>query len=607
MGGRSDNLERQIILNQLVQSIRSKEPIVGVSIGGGRSAKQAASGGADLLLALNSGRFRMVGVASTAGMLPFANSNQMVFDFGSKEVLPRVKNIPVVFGACAQDMTLTHQELLNKIESQGFDGINNFPTVSLIDGQYREALEENGEGFNNEVDLLKMASQRGMFTVAFAVTQEEAIAMAKANVDILCLHFGWTYLKTVEGPTVDDLINKANTIFAEVFKIKPTIIPMIYGGAVVKNPEMTTRFYKETKVVGYIGGSVFEVMPNENSIKDATDRFKNFYKVKELEKENETLRKQLLMQKGVHQLIGDSKTMKEIIDLIPKVAHRDSNILIEGESGTGKDLVVKTIHYSSPRAMDPFIKVNCATIPTHLMESELFGHEKGAFLGADSQHIGRFELANKGTLFLDNITELSLDVQAKLLRVIQDQEFERVGGNETLHIDVRIISTTNKDIKEELAVHRFREDLYYLLNVVTIHMSPLRSHKEDIPLLVDRFIDELNERYNTTIHLTPQVMESFMRYDWPGNVRELRNALERGSILCESNVMDVRCLPPVFHSGQTENSTINYVKQSSMIVEKELLLTELQKANWNQTRVAEKLGMTRRTLYNKIKKYGLEK
>lgn len=599
-------MNRASILATLMNSIQNKEPLIGVSIGNGRSALQASQGGADFLLALNAGRFRMSGVASTAAMLPFSNSNEMVFDFATKEILPRVESIPVLFGACAQDPMITHEELLSRITVAGFQGVNNFPSVSLIDGQYRAFLEADDAGFDLEVTLLRKAHQQGLFTVAFAVTLEEALAMAKANVDVLCLHFGWTYIhrgrEAELGPSIDEMIARANLVFTEIKKINPAIIPMIYGGSVVRNAEMMERFYKATEVVGYIGGSVFEVMPVENSIKDATDRFKSINHVKELEQENQKL-KQFIQQRAQRAVIGNSFVMQDLIAKIKKIAPFDNNVLVLGESGTGKDLVVRALHYHSLRATAPLIKLNCAAIAKELIESELFGHEKGAFLGADKQHIGRFETAHRGTLFLDNITELDLALQAKLLRVIQDKEFERVGGNETIAIDVRIISTTNKNIQQELKEGRFREDLYYLLNVVTLQLPPLRLHKEDIPLYVSSFMDEINEKNSTRITLGTGVMEAIMTYDWPGNVRELKNVLERGTILSDGHVLDINCLPSTIHRVLPMDEAVNHIKNTSMILEKELIISELNKANWNQSKVADHLGITRRTLYNKIKKY----
>ncbi|MCK4552116.1 MAG: phosphoenolpyruvate hydrolase family protein, partial [Tenericutes bacterium] len=517
-------MNKEEILKKFRNSITNKEPIIGVSIGNGRSAKQAMNGGADMVATLNAGRFRMGGVASTASMMPYKNSNKLVFDFATEEVLPRLNDIPVIFGACAQDPNIKHVDFVKKLKDTGFDGINNFPTVSLIDGIYREALEENGDGFIKEVNLMKAANKIGLFTVAFAVTLEEAIMMAKADVDVLCLHFGWTYMtqppKEEMSKYVDNLIHRTNVVFQEIKKIKQDIIPMIYGGAIVRNQAVIKRFYEETDTVGYFGGSVFDTIPVEGSMKGATESFKNMNRVSLLEMENKNLRKLLKKREGIKSVLGNSVEITKLTSWIQKVSNHDANILIEGESGTGKDLVVKAIHYNSNRASFPLKKVNCASIPRNLIESELFGHEKGAFAGADKKRIGRIESANHGTFFLDNVSELDVNVQAKLLRVIQDGEFERVGGSETIKLDVRVVSTTLKNLREETINGRFREDLYYLLTVLNRRIPPLREHKEDIPIYVAAFIKQIQERYNLEIKVSDNVMNAFMAYDWPGNVRE---------------------------------------------------------------------------------------
>lgn len=604
-------MTKQDILKKLQQSILQKEPIIGVSIGNGRSAKQAMNGGADMIACLNAGRFRMGGVASTAALLPFRNSNKFVYEFSTQEVLPRVQNIPVIFGACAQDPSIHHEQFVEQLIDAGFHGVNNFPTVSLIDGVFRQSLEEEGEGFIHEVNLMKIANQKGLFTVAFAVTLEEAVQMAKVDVDVLCLHFGWTYITRPPEDEidryVDNLIRRANVVFGEIKKIKPSIIPMIYGGAIVQNQNVIKRFYEETDTVGYFGGSVFDTIPVEGSMKGATELFKNMNRVSLLEVENENLKKLLKKREGIKSILGNSPQIEEITSWIRKVSNNDVNILIEGESGTGKDLVVKAIHYNSDRATGPLKKVNCSSIPRTMMESELFGHEKGAFAGADSRHIGRIESANHGTLFLDNVSELDWDVQGKLLRVIQDGEIERLGGSQTIQLDVRVLSTTNKNLKQEMIEGRFREDLYYLLTVLHQTLPPLRNHKGDIPIYVTAFLDQIEERYHQRIELSDYVMNAFMAYDWPGNVRELKNVLERGVILCENNQIDIGCLPGALSQNIVMDQTVNYIKNSSMIIEKEMILAELIKANWNQSKVADKLGISRRTLYNKLKKYGISK
>ncbi len=306
--------------------------------------------------------------------------------------------------------------------------------------------------------------------------------------------------------------------------------------------------------------------------------------------------------------------MQEIYDIVNKIADKDVNVLIQGESGTGKELIVRAIHYNSSRYNGPFIKINCAAIPKSILESEIFGHERGAFTGADKKRLGKFELANKGTLFLDEIGEMDLDVQAKLLRVIQQQEFERLGGNETIKVNVRIICATNVDLRESVKRGKFREDLFYRLNVISIFTPPLRKHKQDIPLLVKYFLKNISKKFELEdVKITPSVLDAFMKYDWPGNVRELENTLERMVLLSDSQFLRVQNLPEYLQElapneiKQIKNNNIlDVTKKHLGQIEKEVILQALEKASWNRTDASKILGITRRTLYNKIKKYELE-
>ncbi len=604
-------MDRKEILRKLRESITKKEPLVGVAIGNGYSARQARDGGADMLAALNAGRFRMSGVASTASFLPFRNCNDLVFDFATTEVLPQIKDIPVLFGACAQDPRIKYSEFIDKLIKAGFHGINNFPTVSLIDGFFRTALEEEGNGFIHEVNLLRTASDKNMFTVAFVVTLEEAIMMAQANVDVICLHFGWTNIKLPPEEEmksrIDNLIHRSNVIVHEVKKIKPDMITMIYGGSIVQNQTVIKRFYEETDIKGYFGGSIFDTFPVKGSIQSATELFKNMNRVTLLQMENENLRKLLKKREGIKSVLGNSQEIADLITWIEKVSNHEANILIEGESGTGKDLVAKVIHYNSNRATGPFKKVNCASVSKQSINNDLFGSNRRNIDGASSYNAGWFESADHGTLFLDNVSELDMETQAKLLSVIQDGEFECVDHSEIIRVDVRIISATNKNLKEEMMQGRFREDLYYLLTVLNRRLPPLRDHKGDIPLYVSLFLKQICERHHVNVELTENAMNALMAYDWPGNIRELKNVLERAVILCDDNIIDLTCLPSFFSTKIDMDPSVNYIKNSSMLVEKELIHSEMLKNKWNQTRVATKLGISRRTLYNKLKKYNIHK
>ena len=271
---------------------------------------------------------------------------------------------------------------------------------------------------------------------------------------------------------------------------------------------------------------------------------KKALEMKKLTQENKELRMMLKEKFIFKNIVGTSKKMQEVFEIIKKVVNYDVTILITGESGTGKELVAQAIHYNSPRRNKPFIKLNCAALPETLLESELFGYDKGAFTGAVTAKPGRFELAEGGTLFLDEIGDTSLNMQAKFLRVIQEKEYERVGGRQTLKADVRILAATNKDLKQEVEEKRFREDLYYRLNVVPIYLPPLRERKEDIPALVYHFIKELNLFFQKDFSsVSPEAMACLSRYHWPGNIRELKNVLEKAVLLGEGKTLLVEHLP----------------------------------------------------------------
>ena len=337
--------------------------------------------------------------------------------------------------------------------------------------------------------------------------------------------------------------------------------------------------------------------------------------------ELELLRGQLKERSKFHHIVGRSKKMQEIFDLIEMVADTDSNVLIRGESGTGKELIAGAIHYNSPRAQKPFIKVNCAGLAEGLLDSEMFGHEKGAFTGAYKRKIGRFELADGGTLFLDEIGDISPSLQAKLLRVLQEREFERVGGTETIRVDVRLIAATNMDLQEGMKEKKFREDLYCRLNVVGINIPPLRDRVEDIGLLVDHFLGSLrNKNPKKILGFSPESLSLLTGYNYPGNIRELENVIERAFILTKGDLIGPNDLPAELveanmhlaeaEEGPERSFLNNRIKSSATFrtlkdIEKWWISHILEEAKGEKKKAAEILGLTRPTLYKKIKEYGL--
>ncbi|MBW2039766.1 MAG: sigma-54-dependent Fis family transcriptional regulator [Deltaproteobacteria bacterium] len=330
-----------------------------------------------------------------------------------------------------------------------------------------------------------------------------------------------------------------------------------------------------------------------------------------LREENIRLREEVQRDYGLENIVAKSEKMAKIFDLIKKVARYKSSVLIIGESGTGKELVAKAIHYNSDRKEKALISVNCGAIPENLLESELFGHVKGAFTDAVRLKKGLFEMAHKGTMFLDEVGELPQSLQVKLLRVLQDGEIRRVGDTASAKVDVRIIAATAKDLAKEVKEGRFREDLYYRLSVLPIPLPPLRDRREDIPLLVDHFIDLYNRKLGLKINgVSREVMERFLQYPWPGNVRELENTIERAMVLAEGKILGAGLLPPYIREMTEEemvsSKEVLSIKENARRMEKRLIKEALEATKGNRVRAARMLEISRMSLLHKMKEYGLE-
>ncbi len=318
-----------------------------------------------------------------------------------------------------------------------------------------------------------------------------------------------------------------------------------------------------------------------------------------------SLKKSLGMENGYHGMLGNSTLMKNLFDLIKNLAQSEAPVLIHGESGTGKELVVKAIHDAGPRCEKPFLKVNCASLNENLLESELFGHVKGAFTGADNMRVGRFEAASGGTIFLDEIGDIPLSTQVKLLRVLEEKEIERVGDHHAISIDVRIVTATNKDLEDLMAKGLFRQDLFFRISVFPVYCPPLRDRKEDIPVIVQNFIKKNSLQSNKEIvGLMPEAMNQLMAYSWPGNIRELRNAIEYAFVLCSGGFIDVKHLPLKIMMKENESQN-SVVKDAGFFREKDKLIEVLRQVNWNQAAAARVMGVSRVTIWKRIKKYGI--
>ncbi|MCG3120746.1 MAG: Transcriptional regulatory protein ZraR [bacterium] len=352
--------------------------------------------------------------------------------------------------------------------------------------------------------------------------------------------------------------------------------------------------------------------PDELTVKleRLAERLRQRRELENLQQQNLYLRQEEESQFNFGEIIGQSLPMQEVFRMLQKVAPTDSSVIIYGESGTGKELVARAIHKNSSRANGPFIRVNCGALTETLLESELFGHEKGAFTGALKRKLGRFELAHRGSIFLDEIGDISPALQIKLLRVLQEKEFERVGGEETVNVDVRVIAATHRNLKEEVAAGKFREDLYYRLHIVPINLPPLRQRLEDLPVLATHFLQRLgHELRKSNLQIDSTVLEMMKNYHWPGNVRELENVLERAAVLCEAEHITVAELPPLVKDRSAvfqlpdENLDLNQTLEE---VERALIERAMSRAHGVKAEAARLLGIKATTLLYKLEKFGRE-
>jgi len=376
-----------------------------------------------------------------------------------------------------------------------------------------------------------------------------------------------------------------------------------------------TAFGSSNNAIRAMELGAFDYITKPFELDKISHTVKRVIEYRDLTSEVQVLRDEISSLVQTERIVGNSPAMQEVYKTVGKVAKADATVLITGESGTGKELVAEALHYNSNRRSGPIVKVSCAALPETLLEAELFGHEKGSFTGAMTQRRGRFEMADKGTIFLDEIGEMSLPMQTKLLRVLQERKIERVGSSLPIKVDIRIICATNKDLQRQVEQQKFRDDLFYRLNVINIHMPPLRDRKEDIPALVEHFLAK--HRYSATAQpaaISEEALKRLMEYDWPGNVRELENVVERAVVLSRGQIITSRELPFGDHEtgdheedgGDEVSVEKSFFKKSVAQFEKDLIMKALRDATGNRSKAAEMLGIYRRLLYAKIKEYGLE-
>jgi Nif-specific regulatory protein len=358
-------------------------------------------------------------------------------------------------------------------------------------------------------------------------------------------------------------------------------------------------YEKLTKFLGIIASMIAQAINVKHLIEADKQRLLD---------ENIHLKQELRERYDFSHIIGNSSPLRQVYEQVTQVARTNTTVLIRGESGTGKELIAHAIHYNSLRSSKPFVKVNCAALPETLIESELFGYEKGAFTGAATRKKGRFELADGGTLFLDEIGDLNLTTQIKLLRVLQEREFERLGGTETIKVNVRLIAATNKDLETAITENQFREDLYYRLNVFTIFMPPLRDRKSDILLLADHFLDKYSREHGKRIkRISTPAIDMLTSYHWPGNVRELENIIERAVLVCETNVIHGHHLPPTLQTAEGSGTVMRLSLESAIeTYERDIILDALKTTRGNRKKAAKLLDTTERIIGYKVRKYAID-
>ena len=418
-------------------------------------------------------------------------------------------------------------------------------------------------------------------------------AVAQSNPDLL--------ICDIQMPKMDGLTLVKR--LADEGDARPVIVMTAYGS--------------ERVAVEAMKAGAYDYLSKPYDVDELRCLVENVLETVRLRRENEALRNEIRQQSGFGLLIGRSRAMEGVYDLIGKVAMTDAGVLISGESGTGKELVARAIHEQSGRKTRPFVAVNAAALPTELIESELFGHERGAFTGATARRQGKFELADGGTLFLDEIGDMHIETQAKLLRVLEEKQFERLGGSETVTVDVRIISATNKDLPAEIAEGRFREDLFYRLKVVDIFLPPLRDRREDIPLLVQHFLARFNDQHSKTMtDVPPDVMKMLMVHAWPGNIRELMHAVERTVIFSDGSELSRDLLPQEVRGAASVESTesvwrdgVFFQDAKQEVVqsfEVAFIRAALEYYEGNISRTAPAIGMKRQALQQKLKEHGID-
>jgi len=605
-------------LAEFLSAVPIDRPAIAVVAGSGMIARCAVESGADLLLALNAGVYRAHGVGTLASFLPFGNANQQTERLLREHLLPQRHQTPIVAGLFSADAPDDVAAYLDRWRSWGVEGIVNWPAVGFVDGTFRRAIESAGMGTASEATMLRQAKQMGFRTFGFALSVEEVRAFLDVKVDGLILNLGLTReLDDVRErrDRIQQCVTRLNEMLQLVDSLPSPPLCLAFGGPVTSAEDLRA-LVRQTHIRGFAGGSVFERLPVESAVVATVRQFRQSLATVDHDRQSQ----------GLGPITGSSPEMQELFDLLRRVAPQNVNVCIEGETGTGKELVAIQIHRLSKRSGHPMITLNCGAIPDSLLESELFGHEKGAFTSADKRRKGKFELANRGTLFLDEIADLSPRGQVSLLRAIQQQEITPIGGDVAIPVDVRILTASNRPLKDEVAQGRFREDLYYRLNQITLRIPSLRDRLSDLSLIVRELLDQLQIEYGSRmLDLSPRFVIKLQQHAWFGNVRELEAVLREAAIREDGSILEGRHFVPtlsdLLHVGNrsrggsndvdhrsrkpsadcairpSDHRAATAIDQNSKQRQKSAAGQALELCQGNKSHAAKLLGISRKTLY----------
>jgi DNA-binding NtrC family response regulator/predicted TIM-barrel enzyme len=564
-------------------------PLIAVVAGNGQVARCAVDAQADLLLALSAGPFRHLGVGSLASFLAYGNANDITRSLIERELLPRAGGVPVIAGVCGHDPTVDLDALLAHYVAIGVTGVINWPAIGFVDGALRAAMETEGCGEASELAMLEKARAHGLATVGFVLERDAAARFAAAGCDALVLDLGltrrWSDIRDHRDQLAQAIAGLTG-MTAAVRNGGHDPLCLLFGGPVV-DAEDFAEVLRHVAIDGFAGGSVFERLPVQDVVAGTIARFKHV--AVHAQQERQAIDEEL----GLEGLIGRTPPMRRLFELIRRVAPTDLSVCVEGGSGSGKELVAAAIHRLSTRAHQPFVTLNCGALPDTLVESELFGHEKGAFTGADRRRLGKFELAHGGTLFLDEIADLSAHGQVALLRALQSREITRLGGDRAIPVDVRVVVASHQVLADAVAAGRFRADLYYRLNQLTLRVPPLRERVADIPLLVEHLLPRLSAQLGRQVTgASPALLHRLAQHPWPGNVRELHHVVTRTALMEDGAVIQGHALAleePRAAASKTRPDTAGERRQRAR--------TAIDQAGGNKSDAARALGITRKTLY----------